>query len=395
MLTHRQIFLEHLAQTSREPLLMEIESAKGSVLYGPDGKEYLDLISGISVSNVGHCHPAVVAAVQEQCAKYMHVMVYGELVQSPQTSLALALIRMLPPSLNSCYFVNSGSEAIEGALKLAKRATGRTEIISFRNAYHGSTHGALSIMGDEYFKNSFRPLLPDIRMLDFGDASQLTQITSRTACVVTEAVQGEAGAVIPPPGYLEALAARCRETGALLVLDEIQTGFRRTGPLMAFMDTGMVPDILVLAKGMGGGMPIGAFIAARELTSLLTENPVLGHITTFGGHPVSCAAALAALRITESIPASEVQAKGRIFRERLVHPLIKSISGKGLLLAVEFESETLNREVITRCIAKGVFTDWFLFAPYKMRIAPPLVIEHHQIFMACDVILEVLQELGD
>jgi acetylornithine/N-succinyldiaminopimelate aminotransferase len=393
MLTHRQIFLEHLAQTSREPLLLEIESAKGAVLYGPGGKEYLDLISGISVSNVGHCHPAVVTAVQEQCARYMHVMVYGELVQSPQTLLALALTRVLPPSLNSCYFVNSGSEAIEGAMKLAKRVTGRTEIISFRNAYHGSTQGALSIMGDEYFKNAFRPLLPDTRILDFGDAGQLTEITSRTACVVAEAIQGEAGAVMPPKGYLEALSARCRETGTLLVLDEIQTGFRRTGPLMAFMDTGIVPDILVLAKGMGGGMPIGAFIAARELTSVFTDNPVLGHITTFGGHPVSCAAALATLKITESIPAAEVEEKGRMFRERLVHPLIKNISGKGLLLAIEFESEALNREVITRCIAKGVFTDWFLFAPHKMRLAPPLVIEHHQIFMACDVILEVLNEL--
>jgi acetylornithine/N-succinyldiaminopimelate aminotransferase len=323
----------------------------------------------------------------------MHLMVYGELVQTPQTELAHELCSLLPSTLNSCYFVNSGSEAIEGALKLAKRATGRTGIVSFKNAYHGSTHGALSIMGDEFFKTAFRPLLPGVTILDYGVETQLSQIDTHTACVVVEAIQGEAGAIEPANGFLKQLEARCRETGALLILDEIQTGFGRTGPLFAFSRSGITPDILVLAKGMGGGMPIGAFIASRELMSQFSANPVLGHITTFGGHPVSCAASLAALKVVKAISPEETERKGNLFREKLVHPEILSITGRGLMLGVEFRSENFNRSLITRCISRGVFTDWFLFAPNKMRIAPPLVIEDHHIFMACDVILQCLEDM--
>ena len=373
-------------------MLLEIVSASGVEMTDSDGKKYLDLISGISVSNVGHCHPDVVQAVNDQVSRYMHLMVYGEVVQSPQVMLARELTALLPPSLDSCYFVNSGSEAIEGAMKLAKRVTGRHEIVAFHDAYHGSTQGALSIIGSEYFRNSFRPLLPSIRHLNYNQLSELTGITENTACVVIEVVRGEAGARNPTPGYLRAVQERCREMGALLVVDEIQTGFRRTGPLMAFMNEGIVPDILVLAKGMGGGMPIGAFIASKEHMQAFTQNPVLGHITTFGGHPVSCAAARAALNIVKAIPESEIIRKSELFRSKLVHDKIVSVSGRGLLLAVEFVDEHFCRKVINKCIDKGVFTDWFLFAPHKLRVAPPLIIEDHQIFMACEVILGVLNE---
>lgn len=388
MLNHRQLFLQHLAPTSTSPMLLEIERASGCEMFAPDGKAYLDLISGISVSNVGHCHPDVVKAVNDQVQRYMHLMVYGELIQTPQVNLAKALTDLLPDSLNSVYFVNSGSEAIEGAMKLAKRHTGRHEIIAFHNAYHGSTHGALSIIGSEYFRNSYRPLLPSIKHLHYKNIIELDQICEKTACVIIEAIQGEAGAVVPDKGYLAAVADRCRQTGALLVLDEIQTGFGRTGPLMAFMNEQVVPDILVLAKGMGGGMPIGAFIASKELMSCFADNPVLGHITTFGGHPVSCAAALASLNIVSKIKEGEIQRLGELFKSLLVHPSIRSISGRGLLLSVEFENEETCKRVINTCIENGVFTDWFLFAPHKMRIAPPLIINDHQIFMACEVILK-------
>ena len=391
MSTNRQLFLTHLAPTSDAPMLLEIESAKGVELYGKDGKSWLDLISGISVSNVGHCHPDVVKAVSDQAAKYMHLMVYGELVQTPQVEYARALTAMLPQSLSSCYLVNSGSEAIEGAMKLAKRYTGRHEIIAFNNAYHGSTQGALSIIGSEYFRNTYRPLLPSIRHLEYNDISSLEAISNQTACVIIEAIQGEAGALTPSRGYLAAVAKACKKNDALLVIDEIQTGFRRTGPFMAFMSEKVVPDILVLAKGMGGGMPLGAFIASREIMSTLANNPVLGHITTFGGHPVCCAAALAALNVVSKMAEKEIQRKGELFRSLLVHSEIKNITGNGLLLGVEFESEDFNKKVINNCIENGVFTDWFLFAPHKMRIAPPLIIEDHQIFMACEIILAAIK----
>jgi acetylornithine/N-succinyldiaminopimelate aminotransferase len=394
MLTNRQLFLQHLAPTSDEPLLLEIESASGCEMFTSDGKVLIDLISGISVSSVGHCHPDVVRAVQDQASRYMHLMVYGEIIQAPQVQFAAALTSLLPSTLNSCYLVNSGSEAVEGAMKLAKRVTGRHEIIAFDNAYHGSTQGALSIIGSEYFRNSFRPLLPGIKHLQFNNVEMLQSITENTACVITEIVQGEAGALASKNGFLTKLQQRCREKGTLLIADEIQSGFKRTGSFMAFMDEGIVPDVLLLAKGIGGGMPLGAIVADKSLMQQLALNPVLGHITTFGGHPVSCAAALAALRIIEQVPSEEIIRKSELFRKMLVHPDIVEVTGKGLMLGVDLGTEWFNKEVIKRCIANGVFTDWFLFAPHKMRIAPPLIISDHQIFICCEVILKAINEVA-
>jgi len=391
MLTQRQLFFNHLAQTSETPLALEIEKAEGIYLTDVSGKRYMDLISGISVSNVGHRHPKVLAAIHHQLEKYMHLMVYGEFIQSPQVQLAKLLSDLLPENLSSSYFVNSGSEAIEGAMKLAKRFTGRTEIISFKNAYHGSTHGSLSIMGNEEFKNAFRPLLPDIRHIEYNNISDLKQITTHTACVIIETIQGEAGAIVPQNDFLKLLKKRCNEVGALLVADEIQCGFGRTGKLFAFEYYNFIPDILCLAKGMGGGMPIGAFISSKEIMHSLTNNPHLGHITTFGGHPVSCAASAATLTVLlEEKLIEQVENKEKLFRSLLKHPRIKSINGKGLLLAVEFESYELNKKIIDKCIEKGVITDWFLFNSHSMRIAPPLTITEEEITKACEIILECI-----
>jgi acetylornithine/N-succinyldiaminopimelate aminotransferase len=389
MVTQRQLFLDHLAQTSETPLALEIEKAEGVYLYDVSGKRYLDLISGISVSNVGHRHPKVIAAIKEQLDKYMHLMVYGEYIQSPQVQLAKRLSELLPSTLSSVYFVNSGSEAIEGAMKLAKRFTGRTEIVSFKNAYHGSTQGSLSIMGNEEFKNSFRPLLPDTRQIQFNNVEDLKQITSRTACVVIETIQGEAGAIIPKGDFLKLLRERCTEVGAMLVADEIQCGFGRTGKLFAFEHYNFIPDILCLAKGMGGGMPIGAFISSKEIMGSLSTNPILGHITTFGGHPVCCAASLATLNVLlEEKLIETVEAKEKLFRKLLKHPKIKSVNGKGLLLAVEFDDYEQNKKIIDTCIEKGLIVDWFLFNAQSMRIAPPLTITEEEIKFACGVILD-------
>jgi acetylornithine/succinyldiaminopimelate/putrescine aminotransferase len=391
MLTQRQLFFNHLAQTSETPLALEIEKAEGIYLIDVSGKRYMDLISGISVSNVGHRHPKVLAAIHHQLEKYMHLMVYGEFIQSPQVQLAKLLSDNLPENLSSVYFVNSGSEAIEGAMKLAKRFTGRTEIISFKNAYHGSTHGSLSIMGNEEFKNAFRPLLPDIRQIEYNKINDLKQITTHTACVIIETIQGEAGAIIPQNDFLKLLKKRCNEVGALLVADEIQCGFGRTGKLFAFEHYNFIPDILCLAKGMGGGMPIGAFISSKEIMHSLTNNPHLGHITTFGGHPVSCAASAATLTVLlEEKLIEQVENKEKLFRSLLKHSRIKSINGKGLLLAVEFESYELNKKIIDKCIEKGVITDWFLFNSHSMRIAPPLTITEEEITAACEIILECI-----
>lgn len=393
MLTHRQLFLNHVAQTSDDPIMLEIIKADGLELTDVNGKKYIDLISGISVSNVGHRHPDVVEAIKKQLDQYMHLMVYGEYIQSPQTLLAKALSDCLPPNLNSCYFVNSGAEAIEGAMKLAKRFTGRTEIIAFKNAYHGSTQGALSLMSNEYFKNSFRPLLPDIRFIEFNNVNDLKCITKKTACVVAEVIQGEAGVIIPEKYFHKSLRQQCDETGTLLISDEIQTGFGRTGSLFAFEQFDFIPDILVLAKGMGGGMPIGTFISSKEIMNCLTNNPVLGHITTFGGHPVSCVASLATLKIISEMNFKiEVEEKEKLFREKLVHPKIKNISGKGLMLAVEFENADINKRIVKKCTENGVITDWFLFAENKMRIAPPLIISNDCIISCCDLILKSIDE---
>lgn len=392
MVSQRQLFLTYQAQTSDIPLMLEIEKAEGVYLYDTEGKEYIDLISGISVSNLGHRHPAVVKAIKGQLDKYMHLMVYGEYIQSPQVGLAQLLARQLPEPLKVTYFVNSGSEATEGAMKLAKRYTGRHGIIAFKKAYHGSTQGALSVIGEESFKKSFRPLLPGIRYLDFNDPNQLEQITTRTAAVIVETVQGEAGIRIPDPKYLYALRQKCMSTGALLILDEVQCGFGRTGKLFAFQHYNIQPDILTLAKGMGGGMPLGAFISSSEIMGSFISKPVLGNITTFGGNAVCCAAGLATLKtLLETGLIEAVGEKERLFKKLLRHPAIKAVRSKGLLIAVEFEGFEFNKKVIDHCIRGGVVTDWFLFADNCLRIAPPLIITEGQIEKSCEVILESIE----
>lgn len=388
MPTNRQLFLNYVAQTSTAPLALEIERAEGVYLYGPEGQKYLDLIAGISVSNTGHSHPQVVKAVQQQAEKYMHLMVYGEFVESPQVKYAARITEFLPQQLNNVYFTNSGAEATEGALKLAKRYTGRTQLISFKNAYHGSTQGALSVMGDEYFKRKFRPLLPDTLQLHYNNVDELEEITCRTAAVIIETVQAESGVTVPSEDYMKRLRERCTETGTLLIFDEIQAGMGRTGKNFAFDHFGVVPDILLLAKAFGGGMPLGAFISSKQIMQTLTDNPVLGHITTFGGHPVSCAAGLAAWEVVQSENlVAQVEEKGLLFEQLLNHPHIKAKRRIGLLMALEFENFEQNKRIIDTCIVNGVLTDWFLFAPHCMRIAPPLTITTEEIKLACEVIM--------
>ncbi|MDP4266944.1 MAG: aspartate aminotransferase family protein [Bacteroidota bacterium] len=391
----RELFLRYLAQTSDSPIGLEIEKAEGVYLYGKNGKKYIDLISGISVSNLGHRHPAVVKAIKDQVDKYMHLMVYGEYIQAPQVQLAQLLAENLPSNLSCTYFVNSGSEAVEGALKLAKRYTGKSEIIAFKNAYHGSSHGSLSVMGNENFKNSYRPLLPDVKFLEYNDIEQLDNISSQTACVIAEAIQGEAGVIVPTNEFLSSLRNKCNETGALLIIDEVQTGFGRTGTLFGFQQTSIVPDIICIAKGMGGGLPIGAFISSKEIMSTLSFNPILGHITTFGGNPVCCASSLAVLQtLLNGNIINDVKNKEKLIREKLKHPKIKSIRGRGLLLAVEFEKAEFNLSLITKCIQNGVIVDWFLFADNFMRIVPPLTISIKEIENACEIIIKVLNEFS-
>lgn len=391
--TQRQLFLSHVAQTSNAPLMLNMVRAEGAYIYDTDGKQHLDLISGISVSNIGHCHPKVVEAVQQQAASFMYLMVNGEFIHSPQVQFASAIAEAMPAPLDNVYFVNSGAEATDGAMKLAKRYTGRSEIVYFDKSYHGSTHAALSIMGDEYFKNAYRPLLPDTRALDYGVIDQLDQITERTACIFMETVQGEAGVVAPSKDYIQALRARCTEVGALLILDEIQVGFGRTGTMFAFEQYGIVPDVVLLAKALGGGMPIGAFVASSEMMGVFKDQPVLGHINTFGGHPVCCAAGLAGMQVLlEGSYIQDVKAKEALFHELLVHPSIIELRSKGLLMALELESFEFNKKVIDTCIEMGVITDWFLFSSNCLRIAPPLIITEEQIRFACKVILQALDE---
>jgi acetylornithine/succinyldiaminopimelate/putrescine aminotransferase len=391
----RQLFLQHVAQTSPAPLALEIVKAKGTRLTDRKGKTYIDLIAGISVCNVGHCHPKVVKAIRKQAGDYLHLLVYGEFVETPQVAYATLLTKHLPASLNSVYFTSSGAEATEGAMKLAKRVTGRTQMIAFRDSYHGSTQGALSLMGDEYWRNAFRPLLPGILHLEYNDPTVLEAITTETACVVMESIQAEKGVHAPNKSWLTALRKRCSETGTLLIMDEIQTGFGRTGHLWGFEPFDIVPDIILLGKALGGGMPLGAFVADKSLMDQFTLNPVLGHITTFGGHPVSCAAGLAAFKVLLSEKwIREVQEKESLFRELLVHPSIRSIRSRGLLMAVEFESFEVNKRVIDRCIANGLLTDWFLFGSNCLRIAPPLSITKKEIKKACSIILDAILAEG-
>ncbi len=391
MYSYRQLFLQHVAQTSDAPLQLEIESAEGVYLKGPDGQRYIDLISGISVSSLGHSNPKVMEAIQNQSKDYLHLMVYGEFVQKPQVLLAEQITHHLPESLQSVYFVNSGSEAVEGAMKLAKRYTGRKQFVAARNAYHGNTHAPLSLMSDAGYTQAFAPLLPGISFINYNKTSDLETITRDTAAVFIETVQGEAGYLPAELNYLKALRARCTEVGALLILDEIQCGMGRTGKMFAFEHYGIIPDVLLLAKAFGGGLPLGAFISSKEIMHVLTHNPVLGHITTFGGHPLSCAAALAGLHyLLDEELMKKVPAKEALFRQLLRHPKIKSITGKGLMLALEFESFEVNKAIIDRCIEQGLLTDWFLFAPEKLRLSPPLIISSQEIEKACEILIAAL-----
>lgn len=393
MLTNRQLFLLHLGQTTDRPLMVEVERAEGIYLYGPSGSEYIDLISGVSVSNTGHRHPEVVEAVKDQTDRYMHLMVYGELIQSPQVRYASKLAQLLPENLNVCYFVNSGSEAIEGAIKLSRKHTGRSRVVYFRNSYHGSTLGALSIQGSEKYRADFRPLLPDTFCIDYNDPEALSVIDGRTACVVAEPIQAEAGVICPTENFLTELRKKCSACGALLVFDEVQTAFGRTGTLFAFERYGAVPDILVLAKALGGGMPLGAFISSKEIMNTISRKPQLGHITTFGGHPVCCAAGLASLEvILKNDLHGQVSGKASLFRKELRHPAIQEIRGEGLLMAVKLK----NTACVDYCIAHapdhGLILDYFLFCNDSFRIAPPLVITREEIITASARIRALLDD---
>ncbi|HIW52719.1 MAG TPA: aspartate aminotransferase family protein [Candidatus Alistipes excrementipullorum] len=394
----RKAFLEHVGQTSPSPMMIEVARAEGVFFYTPSGKRYYDLVAGVSVSNVGHANPAVVRAVQEQAGRYMHIMVYGEMVERPQVEYAVRIASLLPDPLESVYFVNSGAEAVEGAMKLAKRCTGRTEIISMRRAYHGSTQGAMSLMGTpegEEWKNAFRPLLPDVRSIEFNSFDELQCITGRTACVIAEPVQGEAGVRPPADDYLQALRRRCDEVGAMLVFDEIQTGFGRTGEMFASVKYGVTPDIVCLAKALGGGMPLGAFVASREVMNTLTVNPTLGHITTFGGHPVCCAAGLAALDyIVENRLAEKAEAKGALYESLLAdHPQVKEIRRSGLLLAVELGSSDKMFAMMEMFAREGIMSDWFLYCDTAFRISPPLTISEDEIRDSAHIIRKCLDRL--
>ena len=393
-MNNRQLFLQHVAQTSAFPLALEIERAEAMYIYDTDGKAYMDMIAGIGVSCLGHRHPNVIAAAKAQLDLYLHTIVYGEFVLAPQVQLAKLLSDNLPTSLDSVYFVNSGTEATEGAMKLAKRYTGRHEFVACRNSYHGSTQGAMSLNSDDYFTSAYRPLLPNVKHINYDCEWCLQQITEATAAVVMETVAAESGIYPPSEGYLKKVRARCDEVGALLILDEIQVGYGRTGTLWAFEQHGVVPDILLLAKGMGGGMPIGAFVASRDMMQCFADNPLLGHITTFGGHPVCVAAALATLQtLLSSNFIEEAKRKELLFRELLVHEKIVTVRGVGLFLGIELSDFDFLQRVIQHCLKKGLITDWFLFNSKTMRLAPPLIITEDEIRTACSIILEALDEV--
>jgi putrescine aminotransferase len=391
MPSQRQLFLAHLAQTTDFPMMVDIERAEGIYLYGPDGKKYIDLISGIGVSALGHRHPSVTNAVKEQVDRYMHVMVYGEFVQTPQVQLAKYLTEHLPDNLDNVFLVNSGSEAAEGALKLAKRYTGRPNILYAHNAYHGSTHGALAVGGGEHFKAPFRPLMPGVYPVRYGVMEDIELINNATAAIILETVQGEAGVVVAKKDYWKAIRNRCDETGTLLILDEIQSGIGRTGKLWAFEHFDIVPDILITAKGLGGGMPIGAFISSLEIMKVLRNDPILGHISTFGGHPVSSAAALATVKtVIEEGLVDKVADKAKFFSTKLKHPLIKGLRQMGFMMALQFDSFETTKAVVDRCTETGIITDWFLFCDNALRIAPPLIITESEVEEACDTLINAI-----
>jgi acetylornithine/N-succinyldiaminopimelate aminotransferase len=392
-MNNRKLFFQHIAQTSPSPIGIEMVKAEGCYIYGADGKKYLDLISGFSVANIGHSHPKVVEAVQKQAAEYMHLIVYGEFIEQPQVQYAKLLTDHLPSSLNCVYFTNSGAEAVEGAMKLAKRVTNRSKIIAFNKSYHGSTQGALSVMGDEVFRNAFRPLLPGIYHFDYGSEDAINAIDDTTACVIMEVVQAEAGIIKAGKQWLQRLSERCKENCTLLIFDEIQSGFGRTGSLWAFEQADVIPDILLLGKALGGGMPLGAFIADQKLMNTLTCNPVLGHITTFGGHPVSCAAGKAALEVLLSENYINAIKEKEIILQSISHPLIRQTRSSGLWMAVEFDSFETCISVVHLCIEAGIITDWLLFASNCLRIAPPLSITTEQLTQFCTQFLQLLNSV--
>ncbi|WP_034040595.1 aspartate aminotransferase family protein [Wocania ichthyoenteri] len=387
-------FFKYQAQTSPHPLAMEISHANGSYIYDTNNNAYLDFVAGVSACTLGHNHPRVVNAIKSQLDKYMHVMVYGEYIQKPAVELTKLLAEHLPLPLEKTYLTNSGTEAIEGALKLAKRATGRSEIIAANKAYHGNTMGSMSVMGFEERKQAFRPLLPNVRFIDFNKESCLKYITTKTACVILETIQGGAGFIVPSNNYLQKVQKRCNEVGALLILDEIQPGVGRTGKLFGFQHYNCIPDILVTGKGLGGGMPIGAFTASSKLMDLLSDNPKLGHITTFGGHPIIAASALATLQeVTKSHLMQQTLEKEQLFRKLLVHPLIKDIRGKGLMLAIITPSDAITNALILKCQDAGLILFWLLFESKAVRITPPLTISNEEITKGCNIIIDILNVL--
>lgn len=394
LMNNRQLFLQHIAQTSSTPIGIEMVKAEGIYLYDVNGKKYMDAIAGFSVANIGHSNEKVIEAVKQQAEQYMHLIVYGEFIQQPQVAYAKLLTDNLPSTLNCVYFTNSGTEATEGAMKLAKRITNRSKIIAFNKSYHGSTQGALSVMGDEYWRNAYRPLLPDIYHFDFNSEEAINAIDENTACIIMEIVQAEAGIIQPNKNWLQRIRKKCNDVCALVIADEIQSGFGRTGTLFAFEQYGIVPDILLLGKALGGGMPLGAFIADKKLMNALTNNPVLGHITTFGGHPVSCAAGKAALEfLVKGNFINIVKEKEVILQEQLQHKKIRAVRTGGLWAAVEFDSFETNHAVIQKCIANGVITDWFLFAANCLRVAPPLTITNEELITLCAVIKQSIDEV--
>ncbi len=394
-MNNKDIFHSLQAQTTPFPIGLEIERAEGLFIFDKSGKAYYDLVSGLAVTNIGHRHPKVIAAIKKQIDTHLHVMPYGEFIQTPQLELAEKLNEILPENLTTSYFVNSGAEAVEGALKLAKRYTGRQEIIACHKSYHGSTHGALSVSGNPVKQSAFKPLLPHVNFIQFNELAELQSITEKTACVIIETVQGDAGVRIPDLCYLQQLRKKCTETGTLLILDEIQTGFGRTGSFFAFEQYGITPDILVIAKALGGGMPIGAFVSSKEIMDCLTHNPILGHITTFGGHPVNCAAAVANIGVIQEENLIEaVHKKGKLMKELLSHSLVKEIRQIGLMFAIDLESEEITQKVVESCMEKGIITFWFLSCPASFRLAPPLTISEEEIKEVCGVIYEVFDGIS-
>ena len=391
----KSFFLNHIAQTNTNPLSIHVKSAKGSYIKDKNGKKYLDLVAGVSACTLGHCHPKVTSAIKKQCDKYLHVMVYGEFIQDPQIYLAKSILNLLPSNFDNIYFVNSGVESIEASIKLAKRYTGRSEIISFKNSYYGSTSGALSIMGDENFKKKYKPLISDCNQINYNDFTSISKISKKTAAVVIEPIQGASGFITPKDGYLNAIRNKCNETKTLLIFDEIQTGFGRTGNFFGFESYNVIPDILCISKGMGGGMSIGAFCSSKKIMKSLSNNPQLGHITTFGGHPIGCVAALATVKeLVNSNIISQIPEKEKIFREGLKHPLIKKIRGKGLMLAIELESEILCRKFVKMGLEKGIITFFFLMNKTSVRISPPLTISILEIKKSILIIKQILNDLN-